>query len=63
MNEPEKQRFLRKQVISFSKSTDEDVQSFMHACDMKNGLRNKQQTESASLCVKRRNLDDKELIT
>jgi len=63
MNEPEKQRFLRKQVISFNQSSDEDVQSFMHAWDMKTGLRTKQQTESSSLFVKPRNLDDKELIT
>ena len=55
-SEPEQSQYLRKYILSFKESTEDDIQSFYHAVTMDDSLKEKQRMEADRLRVKTRDL-------
>ena len=51
-----KKYFLKKNIISFKESTEDDIQSFYHALAMDESLREKRNKEAERLLVKTREM-------
>ena len=56
LSEPKKENFLKKNIISFKESTEDDIQSFYHALAMDESLREKRNKEAERLLVKTREM-------